>query len=82
MLTDSPPRKSTLRAFRASHRMRTIDVPEDGALRLVAKSIESEMKGGTTTNVRQPCLGFLKMTSRLYKVVDRGIRVLAAVASA
>ncbi|PYX17142.1 MAG: hypothetical protein DMG87_16230 [Acidobacteria bacterium] len=64
MLTDKPPRKSNLAAFTESDRMRTIDLPQDGSLRIIAKSVECAMKAGTTTNVRHACQEFLETTSR------------------
>ncbi len=78
MLTDKPPRKSNLAAFTESDRMRTIDLPQDGSLRIIAKSVECAMKAGTTTNVRHACQEFLETTSRFYGVPDCGIRVFAA----
>src|SRR5207253_8793369 len=78
MLTDKPPRKSNLAAFTESDRMRTIDLPQDGSLRIIAKSVECAMKAGTTTNVRHACQEFLETTSRFYGVPDCEIRVLAA----
>src|SRR5437667_12793569 len=77
MLTDKPPRKSNLAAFTESDRMRTIDLPQDGSLRIVAKSVECAMKAGTTTNVRQASQEFLETKSRFYVVPDCEIRVLA-----
>src|SRR5216110_4046205 len=78
MLTDKPPRKSNLAAFTESDRMRTIDLPQDGSLRIIAKSVECAMKAGITTNVRHACQEFLETTSRFYGVPDCEIRVLAA----
>src|SRR5437667_10169517 len=78
MLTDKPPRKSNLAAFTESDRMRTIDLPQDGSLRIIAKSVEGAMKAGTTTKVRHACQEFLETTSRFYGVSECEIRVLAA----
>lgn len=78
MLTDSPPRKTLLAAFTESDRICTVELPQDGALRAIAKSIESAIKDGTTANVRRQCLEFLETASRFYKVPDCGVRVLAA----
>jgi len=78
MLTDSPPGKPLLAAFTESDRMRTIDLPRDGTLHTIAKSIESVMKSGTTASVRRACLEFLETASRFYEVPGCGIRVLAA----
>src|SRR5205807_4411451 len=60
MLTDKPPRKSNLAAFTESDRMRTIDLPQDGSLRIIAKSVECAMKAGTTTNAVTPAKSFWK----------------------
>ena len=78
MLTDKPPSKSTLSAFIESDQMRTIHLPDDGALPKIAKSIESAMEGGSTTSVRRACQEFLETVSRFYGARECGIRVLAA----
>lgn len=78
MLTDAPPRKTNLIAFGESDRTRTIHLPEDGILREAAKSIETAMQSGTTTNVRSACQEFLEISSHFYRVPHCGIRVLAA----
>src|SRR5437870_13294696 len=77
MLTDKPPRKSNLAAFTESDRMRTIDLPQDGSLRIIAKSVECAMKAGTTTNVRHDCQEYLETATRFYGVPDCETRVLA-----
>ncbi len=78
MLTDAPPRKSNLAAFRESERIKTLDLPHDGHLQGIAKSIESAMTTGTGADVRRACKEFLEQTSEFYSVPACGIRVLAA----
>jgi hypothetical protein len=46
MLTDAPPRKANRAQFLESDRMKTLDLPKDGRLPSITKSIESAMKGG------------------------------------
>ena len=78
MLTDAPPRKANRAGFLESDRIKTLDLPQDGHLLTVAKSIESAMKDGTSMDVRRTCAEFLAASSRFYNVPDCGIRVLAA----
>src|SRR5258708_28792259 len=78
MLTDSPPRKANLAAFRESDRMTTLDLPKDEILITISKSIEFAMKADTVPDVRRACTQFLHATSNFYKVPGCGIRVLAA----
>lgn len=78
MLTDTPPRKSSLVAFSESDRRRTIHLPEDGVLQEIAESIETAMESGATTNVRSACQDFLKTSSHFYRVPQCSIRVLSA----
>ena len=47
MLTDSPPRKANRAAFLESDRTVNLDLPNDGNLIAIAKSIQSAMKDGT-----------------------------------
>jgi hypothetical protein len=77
-ITDAPPRKANRAEFLESERIRTLDLPQDGRLLEVAKSIESAMKAGTTAGVRRACAEFLDAASEFYKVPACGIRVLAA----
>ena len=44
MLTDTPPRKSELDAFRESDRITTLDLPNNTLLPEFAMAIESAMK--------------------------------------
>jgi hypothetical protein len=78
MLTDSPPRKANLAAFKESDRITTLDLPQDEILITISKSIEFAMKADTVPDVRRACTQFLHATSNFYKVPDCGIRVLAA----
>jgi len=78
MLTDPPPRKPNRAGFLESDRIRTLDLPQDGRLTAIAKSIESAMKAGTSADVRRACAEFLDATSEFYKVPPCGARVLAA----
>jgi hypothetical protein len=78
MLTDAPPRKANRAGFLESDQARTLDLPQDGSLLTITKSIESAMRRGRSTDVRCTCADFLKAASEFYKVADCGIRVLAA----
>jgi hypothetical protein len=78
MLTDAPPRKANRAGFLESDQTRTLDLPQDGSLLTITKSIESAMRRGRSTDVRRTCVDFLKAASEFYKVAECGIRVLAA----
>jgi hypothetical protein len=78
MVTDNPPRTANRAGFLESDRIRTLDLPHDGRLTAIAKSIESAMKAGTSADVRCVCAEFLDTASKFYEVPDCGIRVLAA----
>jgi hypothetical protein len=78
MLTDSPPRKANPAGFLESEQIRTLDLPQDGCLLAIAKSIEVAMKSGTSPDIHCACAEFLEATSQFYRVSDCGIRVLAA----
>jgi hypothetical protein len=78
MLTDAPPRKANRAGFLESDQTRTLDLPQDGSLLTITKSVESAMRRGKSTDVRRTCADFLKAASEFYKVADCGIRVLAA----
>ena len=73
MLTDAPPRKANRAGFLESDQTRTLDLPQDGSLLTITKSIESAMRRGRSTDVRRTCADFLKAASEFYKVVDCGI---------
>lgn len=78
MVTDTPPRKSDLDAFRESDRITTLDIPNDALLSEFAKAIESAMKAQQTPKVRTACAGFLKAASQFYDVPECMVRVLAS----
>src|SRR6266700_4004164 len=78
MLTDSPPRKANRARFLESERIRALDLPQDGCLLAIAKSIESAMKEGENADVRNACAEFLAATSEFYRTPNCNVRVLAA----
>jgi len=78
MITDAPPRKSNVSGFRESDEINTLEVPQDGRLPAIAKSIETAMKAEQMANVRNACAEFLEAASQFYHVPDCGVRVLAA----
>jgi len=79
MLTDPPPRTTSLREkFLASERLGTLAVPQDHRLREAANAIESGMQSGGAVSVRQACAEFLSVASDFYNVRPPLIRVLAA----
>ena len=78
MLTDAPPRKANRAGFLESDQTRTLDLPQDGSLLTITKSIESAMRRGRSTDVRRTCAEFLDAASEFYKVPACGLRVLAA----
>ncbi len=78
MITDAPPKNGTHAGFMESDRTRTLDLPRDGCLLTVAKSIESAMETGTNASVRRACAEFLAAASEFYRIAPCGVRVLAA----
>jgi hypothetical protein len=78
MITDAPPRMGNPAGFLESDRIKTLDLPQDGRLRVISQSIEAVMKSGTTADVRRTCAEFLDAASEFYKVSNCGVRVLAA----
>jgi hypothetical protein len=78
MVTDTPPRKSDLDAFRESDRIKTLDIPNNALLPEFAKAIESAMNAQQTPKVRTACAGFLKAASQFYDVPECTVRVLAS----
>jgi hypothetical protein len=78
MLIDAPPHKANRAGFIASDQTRTLDLPQDGSLLTITKSIESSMEGGKGADVRNTCTDFLATASAFYEVPTCGIRVLAA----
>jgi hypothetical protein len=78
MLTESPPRNSNLSGFHESDRLTTLDLPDDGSLPEIAKSIESAMRAEEIAGVRRACAEFLNAASEFYRVPVCSVRVLAA----
>ncbi len=78
MLTDAPPRNRSRAGFLESDRIGTLDLPQNGYLLTIAKSIESAMQTGETADVRHACDEFVEVTSKFYRVPACSVRVLAA----
>jgi len=78
MFTDAAPRKSNRAGFLESERIRTLDLPQDGCLLAIAKSLESAMKEGENADVRNACAEFLAATSEFCRTPNCNVRVLAA----
>lgn len=78
MLTDPAPHNSDLAGFRESDKMTTLDLPVNGSLAAIARSIETAMKAEQTSNVRRACTDFVRIASSFYEVPDSSVRVLAA----
>jgi hypothetical protein len=78
MITDAPPRNASRAGFLENDRIRALDLPQNGRLLKIAKSIESAMKTGKTTDVRRACAELLEETSEFYRTPTCGVRVLAA----
>jgi len=67
MLTDAPPRKASRAGFLESDRIGTLDLPQNGHLLTIAKSIESAMQAGRSADARRACAEFLAATSGFYR---------------
>jgi hypothetical protein len=78
MLTDAPPRKANRAKFFESDQMKTLDLPTNGRLPPITKSIESAMKGGKGSDIGRVCTEFLVAASDFYRVPNCAIRLLAA----
>jgi hypothetical protein len=78
MLTDAPPCKASRAGFQESDRIRTLDLPQNGRLLTIAKSIKSAMDDGMSAAARHACAEFLEATSDFYRVPSCAVRVLAA----
>jgi len=78
MLTDPPPGTATRAKFLESDRLTTLDLPENGNLVEIARSIESAMVEGNAARVRKSCSDLLTGMASFYAVPQCGIRVLAA----
>jgi len=77
MLTVSPTRKFR-KGFLESDRIKTLDLPQSGALLEIAQRLESAMRADNIRGVRSACTTFLETASRFYEVPLCGVRVLAA----
>ena len=64
MLTDSPPKKAKVSQFIQSEEIKILDLPQNGHLTIIAKSIESAMKTGTAADVGHACAEFLDTASK------------------
>jgi hypothetical protein len=53
MITDVQPRKVNRASFLESEQIKTLDLPQDGRLLAIAKSLESPMKDGRSVDVRR-----------------------------
>jgi hypothetical protein len=78
IITDAPPRNRNRVGFLESDRIKTLDLPDNRHLISIAKSIETAMQSARTADVRRSCIEFLSEASRLYRVPECGVRVLAA----
>jgi hypothetical protein len=77
MVTDAPSRKYRDQ-FLESDRIKTLDLPRNGALTRVAHPLESAMKSDKIRDVRSACTEFLTIGSNFYGVTTCDVRVLAA----
>jgi len=78
MITDNPSHKAKRAGFLESDRIRTLELPHDGRVLTITKSIQSAMMAGRAKDVRPACAEFLDAASKFYEVPACGIRVLAA----
>jgi hypothetical protein len=78
MITDHPSHRAQQAGSLESDRIRTLDLPQDGRLLTIIKSIESAMRSGRSKNVCPACAEFLDAASTFYKVPTCGICVFAA----
>ncbi len=78
VITDEPPGNGDRAGFQESERIKTLDLPQDGRLPAIAKSIESAMQTGRTADVRRACAEFLAEAADFYGTPKCGIRVLAS----
>ena len=77
MLTDAPSPKHRAE-FSESDRIKTLNLPRNGALTEIAQRLESAMKSDKIRDVRRACTEFLATASDFFKVPTCSIRVLAA----
>jgi hypothetical protein len=69
MFTDSPRGKKNLAAFRESDQTKTLDLPQDGKLITITRSIEIAMKAGAVPDVCHSARCFCA-PCQIYKVPD------------
>jgi hypothetical protein len=79
MFTEAPPRNKDRTVFWESDRINSLDLPQDAsALPETAKVIEAAMQSENAADVRVGCARFLTQASRVLRVPECGVRVLAA----
>jgi hypothetical protein len=78
MFTDIPPRRANRGGFLESDRIQTLDLPRDGYLPMITKSIGSAIESGASRDVHRACEEFLDAASKFYQVPACRFRVLAA----
>ena len=78
IITDAPPRDRNRAGFLESERINTLNLPQNGRLPDIAKSIESAMQAGKVADVRRTCAEFLAEAAEFYGTPRCGIRVLPA----
>jgi hypothetical protein len=79
VLTDLPPRTSSLRAkYDESDRLATLELPPGNRLRELAQNIESVMQNGKRLAIQQACAEFMAVASEFYGVPQPQIQALAA----
>jgi len=66
IITDAHPRSRSRAGYVESDRITTLDLPSDGRLPHLTKSIDTAMQSGKTADVRHACTDFLAEASRLY----------------
>ena len=76
MQADAPPHKANRAQFLESDHMKTLDLPKNGSLPSITKSIESAMKGGKESDVQNTCTDFLATASDFYEGPTCGRRTL------
>ena len=79
MLTDRPPRKSSLLSeFQGSDRLNVLELPQDNRFQELARRIESAMSDGSLAAIRIASAEFLAAVADFYRVRRPDIRALAA----
>jgi hypothetical protein len=79
MTTDRPPRNNSLSAeYTGSDCLITLELPQDGRLCQLSKSIETAMLAGNRVAVQRACAEFLTEAADFYRVSRPSVRILAA----